>query len=162
MNEPIYTVKKPSGCLKWSGWLLTIVSALLIAFCVWLIFYSEEKMDENRAEYSAWQTEYDEAIKAYEADSVHRQTEYRRIQAEIEAAAARQDSTETIKVLLDSLKYYDKPEYAPRGHIGFNIAAGFFVVLILFLLIPLSIGLFMLLYYWLKYRRWRNNELFPK
>ena len=79
MNEPIYTVKKPSGCIKWSGWLLTIVSALLIAFCVWLIFYSEEKMDENRAEYSAWQTEYDEAIKAYEADSVHRQTEYRRI-----------------------------------------------------------------------------------
>ena len=162
MNEPIYTAKKPSGCLMWAGLLLTISSSMLIAFFVYMIGYSEEKMDENRAEYSAYQTEYEETMKAYEADSVHRQAEYRRIQAEIEAAAARQDSTENIKVLLDSLRYYDKPEYAPRGHIGFNIAAGFFVVFILFLLIPLAIGIMLLVYHWYKRRKWRNNELFPK
>jgi hypothetical protein len=45
---------------------------------------------------------------------------------------------------------------------GVNIGAAFLVVFILFLLIPFGIGLLILLYYWLKYRKWRNNELFLK
>lgn len=157
MNEPNYTMKKPNGCWKWSGWLLTIVSCLFIAFFVWMCFYSEAKMDENRAEYSASHAEYEEKLKAYEADSARFRAEYRRIQAEIEAATNREDSMENIKVLSDSLKYYAEPEFNPRGHIGFNIAAAFFVVFILILLIPLAIGLLMLLYYRYRYRKWRNS-----
>lgn len=158
MNEPIYPEKKPNGCWKTSGCLLTIVSALLIAFCVYMIFYSEKRMDENRAEYAASMDEYEEALMAYEADSAHLRAEYLRIQAEIEAAIERQDSTETIMALMDSLNLYAEPEYNPRGHVGFNIAGGFFVFFILFLLIPLGIGLFMLLYYRYKQRKWLNNE----
>lgn len=150
-------MNKPNGCWKWTGWLLTIGSTLLIAFFVWMCFYSEAKMDENRAEYSAYQKEYEEAIKAYEADSALFHAEYQRIQAEIEAATNRKDPMENIKVFSDSLKYYAEPEYNPRGHIGFNIAAAFFVVFILILLIPLTIGLLMLLYYRYKYRKWRNS-----
>ena len=158
MNEPYHPVKKPKGCWLLSGWLLTIFSVLLIALNVHMIVYSEEKMDENRAEYSAYQAEYEEAMKAYEADSARLRAEYRRIQAEIDAAANRKDSTETVKALIDSLKYYGEPEYNPRGHIGFNIAAAFFVVFILLLLIPLGIGIFLLLFYWYKRRKWRNNQ----
>ena len=135
MNDPYTPVKKPSGCWKWSGCMLTIVSALLIAFFVWMIIDSEKEMDKSRQEYYESQKEYEEALKAYEADST---------------------------LFLDSLNNYVKPEYHPRGHIGVNIGAAFFVVFILILLIPLGIGLLMLLYYRLKYRKWRNNELFPK
>ena len=128
-------MKKPSGCWKWSGCMLTIVSALLIAFFVWMIVDSEKDMDKSRQEYYESQKEYEEALKAYEADST---------------------------LFQDSLGNCVKPEFQPRGHIGVNIGAAFLVVFILFLLIPLGIGLLMLLYYWLKYRKWRNNELFPK
>jgi Flp pilus assembly protein TadB len=162
MNDPYCPMKKPNGCWKWSGCMLTIVSALMIAFFVWMIVDSEREMDKSRQEFSASQMEYEEALKAYEADSVHLMAEYRRIQTEIEIAEKRHKSTKKIKALQDSLKYYDKPEFQPRGHIGVNIGAAFFVVFILILLIPLGIGLLMLLYYWLKYRKWRNNELFPK
>ena len=88
--------------------------------------------------------------------------EYQRIQAEIEAAEKRHEPSEKIEALQDSLKYYDKPEFHPRGHMGVNIGAAIFVLFILISLIPFGIGLLMLLYYWLKYRKWRNNELFPK
>ena len=98
MNDPYKPIKKPHGCWKWSGCMLTIVSALLIAFFVWMIIYSEQEIDKSRQEFTASQIEYEEAL----------------------------------------------------------------VVFILFLLIPFGIGLLMLLYYWLKYRKWRNNELFPK
>ena len=128
MNDPYIPMKKPSGCWKWSGCMLTIVSALLIAFFVWMIVYSEQEIDKSRQEFTASQIEYEEALKAYEADSLH----------------------------------LEKPEFHPRGHMGVNIGAAFFVVFILFLLIPFGIGLLMLLYYCLKYRKWRNNELFPK
>ena len=128
MNDPYNPMKKPNGCWKWSGCMLTIVSALLIAFFVWMIVDSEQQMDKSRQEFAASQIEYEEALKAYEADSLH----------------------------------LEKPEFKPRGYIGVNIGAAFFVVFILFLLIPLGIGLLMLLYYRLKYRKWRNNELFLK
>jgi len=108
--------------------MLTIVSALLIAFFVWMIVDSEREMDKSRQEFTASQIEYEEALKAYEADSLH----------------------------------LEKPEFHPRGHIGVNIGAAFLVVFILFLLIPFGIGLLILLYYWLKYRKWRNHELIPK
>ncbi len=79
MNDPYKPIKKPHGCWKWSGCMLTIVSALLIAFFVWMIVDSEREMDKSRQE-----------------------------------------------------------------------------------LIPFGIGLLILLYYWLKYRKWRNHELIPK
>ena len=135
MNDPYKPIKKPSGCWKWSGCMVTIVSALMIAFFVWMIVDSEKEMDKSRQEYYESQKEYEEALKAYEADST---------------------------LFQDSLKNYVKPEFHPRGHIGVNIGAAFLVVFILFLLIPFGIGLLILLYYWLKYRKWRNNELFPK
>ena len=108
MNDPYKPIKKPHGCWKWSGCMLTIVSALLIAFFVWMIVDSEREMDKSRQEFTASQIEYEEA------------------------------------------------------HIGVNIGAAFLVVFILFLLIPFGIGLLILLYYWLKYRKWRNHELIPK
>ena len=112
MNDPYNPVKKPSGCWKWSGCMLTIVSGLLIAFFVWMIVDSEKEMDKSRQEYYESQKEYEEALKAYEADST---------------------------LFQDSLKNCVKPEYHPRGHIGVNIGAAFFAVFILFLLIPLGI-----------------------
>ena len=155
MNEPITPVKKPNGCWWLSGCLLTVVSAVLIAFFVYMIFYSEEKMDENRAEYSASEKEYQEALEAYEADSANLHAQYLRIQAEIDAAQARNDSVR-VAILQDSLSYYAEPEFNPRGHIGFNIGAAFFVVFILFLLIPLGIGLLLLIYYRYKVRKWKR------
>ena len=134
----------------------------LIAFFVWMIIYSEQEIDKSRQEFSDSQKEYQEALDAYEADSVHLMAEYQRIQAEIEAAEKRHEPSEKIEALQDSLKYYDKPEFHPRGHMGVNIGAAIFVLFILISLIPFGIGLLMLLYYWLKYRKWRNNELFPK
>ena len=71
MNDPYKPIKKPSGCWKWSGCMLTIVSALLIAFFVWMIVDSEREMDKSRQEFTASQIEYEEALKAYEADSLH-------------------------------------------------------------------------------------------
>ena len=44
MNDPYKQIKKPHGCWKWSGCMLTIVSALLIAFFVWMIVDSEREM----------------------------------------------------------------------------------------------------------------------
>ena len=162
MNDPYNPMKKPSGCWKWSGCMLTIVSTLLIAFFVWMIIYSEQEIDKSRQEFGASQKEYEEALEAYEADSVHLMAEYQRIQAEIEAAEKRHEPSEKIEALQDSLKYYDKPEFHPRGHMGVNIGAAIFVLFILISLIPFGIGLLMLLYYWLKYRKWRKNELIPK
>ena len=91
-REFIRPEKKPSGCWWQSGCLITVVSALVFAFFIYMIFYSEEKMDENRAEYTASSREYEEALEAYNADSVRLQAEYRRIEAEIDKAAACQDS----------------------------------------------------------------------
>ena len=123
MNDPYNPMKKPSGCWKWSGCMLTIVSTLLIAFFVWMIIYSEQEIDKSRQEFGASQKEYEEALEAYEADSVHLMAEYQRIQAEIEAAEKRHEPSEKIEALQDSLKYYDKPEFHPRGHMGVNIGA---------------------------------------
>ena len=122
-----------------------------------MIIYSEEKMDENRAEYTASTAEYEEALWAYEADSVNLRAQYRRILAEIDAAETRHDSV-VVEALMDSLSLYDEPMWDPRGHIGFNIAGAFFVVFILFMLIPLGIGLVLLLYYRWKYRKWKRNN----
>lgn len=50
-NDPYIPMKKPSGCWKWSGCLLTIASALLISFFVWMIVDSEKEMGKSRQEY---------------------------------------------------------------------------------------------------------------
>lgn len=152
-NEPIQPPKKPSGCWWMSGCLMTVVSALLIVFTIGLIFDSEKHLDDLRAEYAASNKEYEDAMAAYEADSAHLQAEYQRIQTEIEAAKLRNDS-DAVMALEDSLLLYAEPEYNPRGAIGFNIAAAFYVVFIIILLIPLGIGIVLLLYYRYKNRKY--------
>lgn len=87
-QEILRPAKKPSGCLKTSGCLLTVVSVLFILLCILLTIDAEDKMDENRAEYAASSKEYEDALMAYEADSAHLHAEYQRIQALIEKAEA--------------------------------------------------------------------------
>lgn len=157
MNDPIRPVKKPSGCWLHAGCLLTIVSTLLFGFFVYLIFDSEKQMDKNRAEYKASQMEYEEAMRAYEADSLNLKAQYQRILTEISAAQARNDSL-AVASLQDSLKLYSKPEWAPRGAIGVNIGAAFFVVFALVMLVPLAIGLLLLLVYRYRRRKWLLSE----
>ena len=156
MNDPIRPVKKPSGCWFHAGCLLTIVSTLLALFFVYMIFESEEHMDRNRAEYSASEKEYQEALEAYEADSVNLKTQYQRVQAELDAAQTRHDSV-AVTALQDSLKRYSEPEFIPRGAIGVNIGGAFFLVFALAMLIPLAIGLLLLLYYRYRKRKWHKD-----
>ena len=126
---------------------------LLILFFVYLIFDSEKQLDKKRAEYAASEMEYQEALKAYEADSVNLKVQYQRVLAEIDAAQARND-TLAVAALQDSLKQYSEPEWTPRGAIGVNIGAGFFLVFALLMLVPLAIGLLLLLYYRYRKRKW--------
>ena len=132
MHEPfpVRPVKKPHGCWWLSGCLITSVSTLMIVFFVYMMVYSEQKMDENRAEYAAYSKEYDEEMAAFEADSVAYRELYHR----------------------------DRPEWNPRGAIGFNIAGGFFFFFALFMLIPLIIGVLLLVYYRHRYRKWRIDD----
>lgn len=157
-REFVTPPKKPSGCWWMSGCLITIVSALMFAFFIYMIFDSEKTMDKNRAEYTSSSREYEEALEAYNADSVRLQAEYRRIEAEIDKAAACQDSVK-VAALRDSLSKYAEPEWNPRGHIGVNIGAAFFVVFAMVMLIPLCIGLILLIVYWYKRRKWRKKAL---
>ena len=158
-NEPIQPVKKPSGCWYHAGCLLTVASIVLMVFFVFMIFESEKQFDKKRAEYAASEIEYQEALEAYEADSVNLKAQYQRILAEIDAAKARHDSLAEV-ALQDSLKQYSEPEFIPRGAIGFNIGGGFFLVFALAMLVPLAIGLVLLLYYRYRKRKWlcqQNN-----
>ena len=156
-NEPIQPSKKPNGCWWMSGCLMTVISVFLIIVTIALIFDSEKHLDELRAEYAAANQEYEDALMAYDADSTHLQAEYRRIQAEIEAAKLRNDS-DAVMALEDSLLQYAEPEYHPRGAIGFNIAAAFYIVFIIILLIPLAIGIVLLLYYRYKNRKYLSSK----
>lgn len=154
MNGAMSNVKKPSGCWYHAGCLFTIVSTLLIAFSVYLIFDSEKELDRKRAEYAAYHQEYEEAMKAYEADSANMKAEYQRILAEIDAAQARNDSV-AVAALNDSLKCYSEPEWVPRGAIGVNIGAAFIAVFAVAMLVPLAIGILLLVYYRYRKRKWQ-------
>ena len=156
MNDSIHPVKKPHGCWHHAGCLLTTISMLLIVFFVAMIFVSEDKMDKNRAEYAASTQEYEEALMAYEADSVNLKAQYQRISAEIDSAQARNDSM-TVVALQDSLMLYSEPEFVPRGAVGFNIGGGFFLIFALFMLIPLGIGLLLLIFYRYRKRKWLSH-----
>ena len=102
----------------------------------------------------------EEALMAYEADSARLHAQYQRIEKEIEAAKLRNDSN-AVWALEDSLLLYAEPEYHPRGAIGFNIAGAFYLLFIVFLLIPLVIGIILLLYYRYKKSKFTraSNEL---
>ena len=160
-NDSVYPVKKPNGCWFHAGCLLTVASMLLIMFFVYLIFDSEKQMDRNRAEYTAYEREYQEAMKAYEADSVNMKAQYQRILAKIDAAQARNDSL-AVAALQDSLKRYSEPEWMPRGAIGVNIGAAFFVLFALVMLVPLVIGILLLLYYRYRKRKWLLSSFFSE
>lgn len=159
MQDIIRPVKKPSGCLNATGWVLTIGSLLFIILCVAMIFQGEEHMDELRAEHAASYEEYEKAMEAYHADSTHLQAEYQRIQAMIEKAEAAGD-TITAMELSDSLAQYAEPEFAPRGAIGFNIGGAFFLFFALCALVPLALGIVIIIYCHnrkLKYKRYHNS-----
>ena len=145
MEEIIRPVKKPGGCLKGFGCLLTVGSVLFIIFCIAMIFEGERRLDELRAEYTASTKEYEEALEAYEADSAHLNAEYNRITTAIDEAQARGDSI-LVNALTDSLSLYAEPQFAPRGAIGVNIGGAFFVFFALCALVPLAIGIVILVY----------------
>ena len=157
MEEAIKSAKKPNGCWHHAGCLLTMVSTLLIVLFVNLIFESEEELDRKRAEYSAYSMEYEEAMRAYEADSANLKVQYQRITDEIEAAKARNDST-AVAALEDSLKCYSEPEWEPRGVIGVNIGAAIYLFFALVMLVPLAIGIMLLLYYRHRKRKYLLNQ----
>jgi len=157
MEEILRPVKKPSGCLKASGCLLTVGSVLFILLCILLTFDAEEKMDENRAEYAASTKEYEDALMAYEADSAHLHAEYQRIQGLIKQAEAKGDSL-LVANLTDSLALYDEPVWEPRGHIGFNIAGAFYLFFALCALIPLLIGLILLILHRRRKRKYQQYQ----
>ena len=155
MQDIIRPVKKPSGCLNATGWVLTIGSLLFILLCVAMIIEGERHMDELRAEYTASTKDYEDKMEAYVADSAHLHAEYNRIAAAIEEAQSKGDST-LVEALTDSLKLYDEPLFERRGAIGFNIAGAFFLVFALCALVPLAIGIVILLYY--RYRKRNYNQ----
>ena len=156
MEEITRPVKKPSGCLNFLGWLLTVGSALFILGCILMIFGLEDSLDEKREEYAAAEKEYEAALEAYNADSVHLQAEYQRIQSQIEKAEEAGDSA-LVAELTDSLALYAEPEYQPRGAIGFNIGGAFFFFFAVLALVPLAAGIALIIYCRnrkLKYKRY--------
>lgn len=153
--------KKPSGCLKAAGrfgCLLAILSILFIIGNIWLIIYSEEHLDELREEYRVSSEEYEEALAAYNADSAHLNAEYNRISAEIEEADAKGDSL-LVTQLQDSLMCYAEPEWKPRGAIGVNIGAAFYVFFSVCALVPLVIGIILYLYYRYRKRKYQRSTM---
>ena len=156
MDETFRPVKKPSGCLSFLGWLLTIGSILFIALCIAMIFEGEKHMDELRAEYAASQEEYEKAMEVYNADSTHLQQEYQRIQAMIDKAEEAGD-TALVQALTDSLSLYAEPVYQRRGAIGFNIAGAFFIVFALCACVPLLIGVILLFYYHRRKQKYKQQ-----
>ena len=155
MQDIVRPVKKPSGCLKGTGCLLTVISVLFIIFCIAMIFEGERHMDELRAEYTASTKEYEEKMEAYVADSAHLHAEYNRIAAAIEEAQSKGDST-LVEALTDSLKLYDEPLFERRGAIGVNIGAAFFVFFALCALVPLALGIVLLVLFWHRRRKYRQ------
>ncbi len=155
MQDIIRPVKKPSGCLKGTGCLLTVISVLFIIFCIAMIIEGERHMDELRAEYTASTKEYEDKMEAYVADSAHLHAEYNRIAAAIEEAQSKGDST-LVEALTDSLKLYDEPLFERRGAIGVNIGAAFFVFFALCALVPLALGIVLLVLFWHRRRKYRQ------
>ena len=161
MEEIVKPVKKPSGCLQGCGCLLVIGSLLFIAFCVAMTVSGEEHLDELRAEYAASQEEYEQAMEAYDADSVHMQAEYNRIQTLIDEAEAAGDSA-LVASLTDSLTQYDVPVYEPRGAIGVNIGGAFFLFFSIIAMIPLLIGVGMIIYHRRRKQQYKKNKVDEK
>ena len=155
MQDIIRPVKKPSGCLNATGWVLTIGSLLFILLCVAMIIEGEKHMDELRAEYTASTKEYEDKMEAYVADSAHLHAEYNRIAAAIEEAQSKGDST-LVEALTDSLKLYDEPLFERRGALGVNIGAAFFVFFALCALVPLALGIVLLVLFWHRRRKYRQ------
>lgn len=155
MQDIIRPIKKPSGCLNATGWVLTIGSLLFIILCIAMIIEGERHMDELRAEYTASTKEYEDKMEAYVADSAHLHAEYNRIAAAIEEAQSKGDST-LVEALTDSLKLYDEPLFERRGAIGVNIGAAFFVFFALCALVPLALGIVLLVLFWHRRRKYRQ------
>lgn len=155
MERNTQPIKKPSGCMGVFGGCLTLICLVVFLICVSMIFYTEDEMDNNRAEYAAAQAEYEESLEAYNADSAHLHAEYQRILAEIGKAEEAGDSVQVV-ALTDSLTKYEEPEYVARGAIGFNIGGAFFLFFAILTLIPLSIGAFILIYYRDRKRKYKR------
>ena len=159
--ESIEPIRKPSGCLKASGrfgCFMAICSVLFIVFCIWMTISSEEHMNELRDEYAASSQEYEDALAAYNADSAHLNAEFNRISARIDEANAKGDTVLAAQ-LSDSLSLYAEPEWEPRGAIGVNIGAAFFVAFAVFALIPLAIGIIMYIFYRYRKRQYQRSTM---
>ena len=148
-------MNKPNGCQNIAGWLLTVGSTLFILLCILMIFHSEDKMNDNRAEYAAANEEYQQALEAYEADSARMKKAYNRLEILIDKAEQQHDTT-LAEALRDSLALYAEPEFVPRGAIGFNIGGAFFLFFALCGLIPLIIGILLLVVYHKRKRAYRQ------
>ena len=155
MEEIARPVKKPSGCLRFFGWLLTIGSVLFILFNILMIIEGEKHMDELRDEYSAAKEEYEKALEAYNADSVHLHAEFQRVQSLIEKADEAGDSALVVE-LTDSLTKYAEPEFHRRGAIGFNIGGAFFLFFAFVGFFLLLIGITILIYCYIRKRKYKR------
>ena len=159
--ESIEPIRKPSGCLKASGrfgCFMAICSVLFIVFCIWMTISSEEHMNELRDEYAASSQEYEDALAAYNADSAHLNAEFNRISARIDEANAKGDSVLAAQ-LTDSLSLYAEPEWNPRGAIGVNIGAAFFVFFAVCALVPLTVGIILYLVYRYRKRQYQRSTM---
>lgn len=159
--EIIEPVGKPGGCLRATGCLglvLIVASLLFIIGNIAMIISSEHHMDELRDEYTASTKEYEEALAAYNADSAHLNAEFNRISARIDEANAKGDSVLAAQ-LTDSLSLYAEPEWEPRGAIGVNIGAAFFVAFAVFALVPLTVGIILYLVYRYRKRQYQRSTM---
>ena len=159
--EIIEPVGKPGGCLRATGCLglvLIVASLLFIIGNIAMIISSEHHMDELRDEYAASSQEYEDALAAYNADSAHLNAEFNRISARIDEANAKGDSVLAAQ-LTDSLSLYAEPEWNPRGAIGVNIGAAFFVAFAVFALVPLTVGIILYLVYRYRKRQYQRSTM---
>ena len=115
-------------------------------------------MNELRDEYAASSQEYEDALAAYNADSAHLNAEFNRISARIDEANAKGDSVLAAQ-LTDSLALYVEPEWNPRGAIGVNIGAAFFVAFAVFALVPLTVGIILYLVYRYRKRQYQRSTM---
>ena len=115
-------------------------------------------MNELRDEYAASCQEYEDALAAYNADSAHLNAEFNRISARIDEANAKGDSVLAAQ-LTDSLSLYAEPEWNPRGAIGVNIGAAFFVFFAVCALVPLTVGIILYLVYRYRKRQYQRSTM---
>lgn len=87
------------------------------------------------------------------------------ISSEKELDRKRAEYAESVKEYEKAMDAYEadtlnieKPEFVPRGAIGVNIGAAFFVLFAIVMLVPLAVGVALLLYYRHRRRLYKLNN----